>query len=397
MRKMTVLAVLPFSLAFLLAACGGGGGSSPAPQGVTTGAPIDLFYEPFDGTAIDPVRWDVSLATSGVRYFLPGPNDTEASWGDPSTLQAPPYGAILVSGGTASFSSGLNRAFPFIFVAPPGRPCPFPAQGDFTFEFRMRWDKTARQGPWILLTARESSVPAGTCAFYREGETVFGIENCAWRGARVFTPGVHLGDDPPHGELGIAITPFCDIFAMNTFRLTCQAGAYTLTINDQVVFGPVASPLRPKNILVGGWAVTTWEFSEWSCFTLDSIRVTVHAPPPSVLEVGIDIKPGGEGPAPINLGAQGTLPVAILGSAQFDASTVDPATILLAGAPVALKRDGSRQVSLEDVNSDGFPDLVAHIDNPSLQLEEDADEAELTASTFGGEAVSGSHPVRIVP
>ena len=45
----------------------------------------------------------------------------------------------------------------------------------------------------------------------------------------------------------------------------------------------------------------------------------------------IDIKPGSD-PNPINPGSNGLIPVAILSSEDFDATTVDPATIELAVA-----------------------------------------------------------------
>ncbi|MGH9893443.1 MAG: right-handed parallel beta-helix repeat-containing protein, partial [bacterium] len=89
----------------------------------------------------------------------------------------------------------------------------------------------------------------------------------------------------------------------------------------------------------------------------------------SVTTVVIDIKPGsGDGPAPINLRARGTIPVVILSTSSFDASTVDLSTVKLAGAGVALKNNGTPQASLEDVNGDGRPDLVVHVETEALDI-----------------------------
>lgn len=56
---------------------------------------------------------------------------------------------------------------------------------------------------------------------------------------------------------------------------------------------------------------------------------------PSVITAAIDIKPGTY-PNAINLGSNGAIPVAILSSADFDAATVNVATVTLASAPVKI-------------------------------------------------------------
>src|SRR3989442_12421705 len=83
--------------------------------------------------------------------------------------------------------------------------------------------------------------------------------------------------------------------------------------------------------------------------------------------VSIDIKPGGL-PNAINLGSKGLTPVAILSTATFDATTANPATVKLAGAPVALKANGQPMASIQDVNGDGIPDLVLQVSTSNLQL-----------------------------
>jgi len=62
---------------------------------------------------------------------------------------------------------------------------------------------------------------------------------------------------------------------------------------------------------------------------------------PCVIRVAIDIKPGSD-PNSINLSSAGVVPVAILSSATFDATQVDPASVTLAGARVKLIGKGDR-------------------------------------------------------
>mgnify|MGYP001607101170 CR=1 FL=1 len=76
----------------------------------------------------------------------------------------------------------------------------------------------------------------------------------------------------------------------------------------------------------------------------------------TVLSVQIDIKPGNF-PNSINLGSSGTVPVAIFSTATFDATTVNPTTVTLAGATVKLKGNGTSMASNQDVNGDGRLDL----------------------------------------
>jgi YVTN family beta-propeller protein len=112
--------------------------------------------------------------------------------------------------------------------------------------------------------------------------------------------------------------------------------------------------------------------------------------------VEIDIKPGSF-PNSINLGARGTLPVAILSSETFDATTVDPMTVKLAGAPVKLKPNGRPMASVEHVDADGRLDLVVHVEIVALQLTSADTQAVLEGKTFGGTAIRGTDSVRVVP
>jgi hypothetical protein len=116
-----------------------------------------------------------------------------------------------------------------------------------------------------------------------------------------------------------------------------------------------------------------------------------------VKEVRIDIKPGSE-PNSINVAAAGVIPVAILSAADFDATTVDPETVSLAGASVKMVgKSGKYLCSQQDVNDDGLVDLVCQVYTAQFMVEEGSSIAVLEAKTYGGQPVRGEDNVQIVP
>ena len=129
-----------------------------------------------------------------------------------------------------------------------------------------------------------------------------------------------------------------------------------------------------------------------------SLCVMVPDGPP-VIEVDIDIKPGSD-PNSINLSSAGVITVAILSSDTFDATTVDPETVSLAGAGVKMVGKSGKYLSHEeDVNNDGSLDLVCQIYTAQfgLGIEPGATIAVLEAQTYDGQAIRGEDAVRIVP
>ena len=131
--------------------------------------------------------------------------------------------------------------------------------------------------------------------------------------------------------------------------------------------------------------------------TVDHVNAgTVFVYPGAVIfEVTIDIKPGSF-PNSINVGASGTVPIAIFSSALFDAARIDPATVTLAGSMVRLKGKGTPQASFEDVDGDGLLDMVVHVETSAFDLTEGDTEAELTALLLDGTPIVGWDTVRII-
>ena len=141
-----------------------------------------------------------------------------------------------------------------------------------------------------------------------------------------------------------------------------------------------------------------WELVSSTSVNNEIVTLVVSGSGNGPEEIQIDIKPGSY-PNSINLGSNGVVPVAILSSADFDATTVDPDTVELAGANVAVRGKGNKLLAHEeDINDDGLMDLVCQVETENLdpdQLQEGY--AVLTGSTYDGQAIEGSDEITIVP
>jgi len=125
--------------------------------------------------------------------------------------------------------------------------------------------------------------------------------------------------------------------------------------------------------------------------------VNLQPPPSDVIEVTIDIKPGSDDNT-INLGSNGVIPVAILSDTDFDAMTVDPTSVSLAGSDVAVRGKGKLLAHEEDVNGDGMTDLIVQVETENLdpgQFQNGS--AILTGKTTDGTEFTGSDSINIVP
>ena len=130
-----------------------------------------------------------------------------------------------------------------------------------------------------------------------------------------------------------------------------------------------ASVIVQKQTIDDNWTGCYWGnpilCTEWALLTLEKIA------PEAVISVHFDIKPG-SCPNPLNVKSKGVLPVAILGTEDFDVHTIDPATVRLtlngngdgAVAPlrwayedVATPFEGEL-CDCHDYNGDGYMDMT---------------------------------------
>jgi hypothetical protein len=111
--------------------------------------------------------------------------------------------------------------------------------------------------------------------------------------------------------------------------------------------------------------------------------------PKSVVDISIYIKPGGN-PNRFNLKSKGVVPVAVMTTDDFDASTIDPETVLFAAVAAVRWTE-------EDVDFDGDLDLLFHFKTQELKLDKDSTVETLTGFTYDGQAIKGTGRVNIVP
>jgi len=108
-------------------------------------------------------------------------------------------------------------------------------------------------------------------------------------------------------------------------------------------------------------------------FDYTSNEVTLQKP------VQVDFKPGDADN--LDCGHPGKEPLAIISTAEFDACSIDPSTIIFAGATVAKNTSGAYMASCADVNGDGIPDLLLHFETMDLKVNDGDQAALLTART----------------
>jgi hypothetical protein len=107
--------------------------------------------------------------------------------------------------------------------------------------------------------------------------------------------------------------------------------------------------------------------------------------PETIVEfVDVDIKPGG------GENCNAVIPVAVLGSATFDATEIDLSTLTFAGASAREKGNGALSCNASDVNSDGFVDLVCQYQNVTA-------EGAILGTLNDGTAIQGSDVYCVTP
>ncbi len=114
---------------------------------------------------------------------------------------------------------------------------------------------------------------------------------------------------------------------------------------------------------------------------------------PTVLTVVIDIKPG-DFPNVVNPYSKGVIPVAILTTDSFDASTVNSAAVTFGATgeeALALK------ATVADLNWDGRPDMLLHFRTEQLGIRCGDTLLKLNGLTQKQEAFTGTDSIRTVP
>ena len=165
-------------------------------------------------------------------------------------------------------------------------------------------------------------------------------------------------------------------------------GDYTIRVSPK----PGASPTDTYTLEIVRAGVTTIVAQDQKVRDIPAQPYVVTVLPP----LNIDIKPGSF-PNSINPNSQGTIPVAILSSSNFDApSRVDKNSLRFGRSgeerSLAFCNSGG-----EDVNGDGLLDLVCHFNTGDTDFTPGDTQGVLKGKTVGGIPFVGTDSVRIVP
>lgn len=160
-------------------------------------------------------------------------------------------------------------------------------------------------------------------------------------------------EEPPDASLVISIdgVEFGHVHSQGDFTVALDAGTHHVTVEN-------LGDVRVRYGLYLGFS-----------------------PPTPGLGVAIDIKPGGDANV-INPKSAGVIPVAILGSDTFDVGDVDVST--LAFGPDGAEPAHASGGHTEDVNEDGFTDLVSHYRQRETGIASGDEQACLAGATLGG-------------
>ncbi len=121
------------------------------------------------------------------------------------------------------------------------------------------------------------------------------------------------------------------------------------------------------------------------------------SPTVPVTPVMIEVKPPASAPVTVNPNSQGKIPVAILSSPTFNAVTQVDQTSLTFGATGDEASLAFCDASGQDVNGDGFPDLVCHFNTQAAAFQTGSSNAVLKGRTVSGAPIEGSEAIVIVP
>lgn len=174
-------------------------------------------------------------------------------------------------------------------------------------------------------------------------------------------------------------------------------------------FEDVSNKLLAEQLPNGSWPITDWDYEDnhvlsttWALLTLQKV-----APPPPITVIDINIKPGSD-PNAVKAKAKGVLPIAILGSEDFDAMYVDDITIRLTMEGSAMEIEPLRW-AYEDVSSDfapyegdGYLDMILHFDMEDVLAligpdPEGVIELIIIGEDMGGLAFRGTDVILVVP
>jgi hypothetical protein len=222
-------------------------------------------------------------------------------------------------------------------------------------------------------------IPAGAPGLYKI-DPASGASSCnTWPFPSCFfhVPIVDASGAPPAG--GVA-----------SLQFACDQRLYGGTGDGRLV---AIDPLTGSFAYVGSTSATGGS----PLLDLAFERSSCLAPPPT--EVLVDINPGSTKNR-INPSSRGVVPVAILTTDSFDATTVDAGTVCFGDDDQPSQRactEAHGKSHLEDVNGDGRPDLLLHYRIDQTGIDPGDTTACLTGSSLVGVGIEGCDSITTLP
>jgi hypothetical protein len=242
-----------------------------------------FFEEQFDGPTLDSSVWRSEVQTAGVRWC---DLNAGAWWGQGTWVEEgsecygafpfTPYGAAILSNGLLRQSAMSGFTFPFLVSRLPGSIEVFPPSGDFSLEVKMRYVYRTAMGVGLVVYQTQDTEPSGANPPVQLDNVLLNV----WADPDLKVKTAIEGASG--GELvTVALVTSPDLF--HEYTLDCVGNTFTISVDDQLVYGPVTSTLRPTAVWIGNPALIYTHITEWGCINVDYFRVELPGPVPAVV------------------------------------------------------------------------------------------------------------------
>lgn len=160
-------------------------------------------------------------------------------------------------------------------------------------------------------------------------------------------------------------------------------GTYTVAVSDV-----------PRYFINGGGTLAFFGTTTTSVgsYTLNISGITAAS---KTQQVNIEVKPGSHELAPLNPRAKGKVPVAIMGSADFDVTGIKQSTLTF-GSSGDEKSLSKCQKEVHDINNDGYNDQICHFENSVAGFKGGDIEGILKGETENG-TFEGRALLKVIP
>lgn len=160
-------------------------------------------------------------------------------------------------------------------------------------------------------------------------------------------------------------------------------GTYTVAVSDV------------PRYLVNGGGVLSFFGSTSSNVGDYTLNISGISADDDVKQINIEVKPGVKKLAPLNPKANGKVPVAILGSADFDVTTIKQNSLTFGSTGDEGSLSKCQNV-VRDINRDGYGDLLCHFENSAAGFK-GGDIEGVLKGTAGKIKFEGRGLIKVIP